>query len=123
MATYFSQGRSKIKITVLQISELLQVVTNARSFSFPWVNMLYIPVNSLGSKSLVGDVEGGRELAKSACQSSACLNVHPILPKRSFICKAFFVLSGYGDKEVYTKLNPELEKRLPREYTEWRRYS
>lgn len=27
----------------------------------------------------------------------------------------------YGDKEVYTKLNPELEKRLPREYTEWRR--
>ena len=34
-----------------------------------------------------------------------------------------FFLSGYGDKEVSAKLNPELEKRLPREYTEWRRYS
>lgn len=27
----------------------------------------------------------------------------------------------YGEKDVYNKLNPELEKRLPRESTEWRR--
>lgn len=27
----------------------------------------------------------------------------------------------FGDKDVCNKLNPELEKRLPREYTEWRR--
>ena len=28
---------------------------------------------------------------------------------------------GYGDKDVYNQLNPELESRLPREDTEWRR--
>ena len=39
-----------------------------------------------------------------------------------FVCVfTILVLTGYGDKEVYAKLNPELEKRLPREYTEWRR--
>ena len=32
-----------------------------------------------------------------------------------------FDFVGFGDKDVYSKLNPELEKRLPREYTEWRR--
>jgi len=31
------------------------------------------------------------------------------------------IVLGFGDKDVYNKLIPELEKRLPREHTEWRR--
>jgi len=46
----------------------------------------------------------------------------PFYQRDHSYARLFFLL-GYGDKEVYTKLNPELEKRLPREYTEWRRYS
>lgn len=57
-----------------------------------------------------------------------CISIISLFEWPSHITKEIihmkrFFLSGYGDKEVYNKLNPELEKRLPREYTEWRRYS
>ena len=65
----------------------------------------------------------GGELVKTAYRLSACLKLCQSDFSKDHNYATLLLLSGYGDKEVYTKLNPELEKRLPRDYTEWRRYS
>ena len=107
---------SYTRITVSKISELFKVVTNTWSFSFLRDGYAMYRISlceQLFSPSPWWGRGGGwGELVKSAYQLSACLNGHPILPKRSFIWNAFS-FQVMAIKKFITNLTQNLRRDCP----------